>query len=82
MENLRFSVKDGADFFINLSSVEYQGTASFVGMESQVRVHIMISLHVQLDPVSARLEAICISQLICPQKRGCIIVLYASLIFS
>lgn len=34
--NLRFSVKDGADFFINLSAEEYQGTAAFVSSAEQV----------------------------------------------
>ncbi|CAM9148340.1 unnamed protein product [Ectocarpus sp. 12 AP-2014] len=34
-ENLRFSIKDGADFFLNLSSDEYQGTVAFVGTSPQ-----------------------------------------------
>ncbi|CAM9557975.1 unnamed protein product [Ascophyllum nodosum] len=33
--NLRFSVKDGADFFFSLSAEEYQGTAAFISTGEQ-----------------------------------------------
>ncbi|CAB1120034.1 unnamed protein product [Ectocarpus sp. CCAP 1310/34] len=43
-ENLRFSIKDGADFFLNLSSDEYQGTVAFVGTSPQVRCFDPVAL--------------------------------------
>lgn len=45
-ENLRFSIKDGADFFLNLSSDEYQGTVAFVGTSPQVRCFTPVALTV------------------------------------
>lgn len=37
LTDLRFSIRDGADFFLNLSSDEYQGgSVAFVGTEPQV----------------------------------------------